>query len=140
MKLLHVMLRVRDVEKSLAFFKLLGLMENRRRENAAARYTLIFLREATAQSGIEIELTHNWDRTDNYTIGRNFGHLALEVDDINRTCDELRAHGVIIARPPRDGAMAFIRTPDGISIELLQRGAAIEPREPYLSMPNDGEW
>ena len=140
MKLLHAMLRVRDIEKTLAFFKLLGLQESRRHDNTAARYTLVFLREASALSAIEIELTYNWDRTEDYLIGRNFGHLAFEVDDINQKCDEFRAQGVIIARPPRDGNMAFIRTPDGISIELLQCGGAIEPREPYLSMPNNGEW
>lgn len=140
MKLLHAMLRVTDVNKTLAFFKLLGLEENRRRENAAGRDTLIFLREAAAQSEVEIELTHNWDRTDPYPIGKNFGHLAFEVEDINAKCDELREQGIAILRPPRDGYMAFIRTPDGISIELLQRGGAISPREPYVSMQNQGEW
>ncbi|MHB1677385.1 MAG: VOC family protein [Sulfuriferula sp.] len=140
MKLLHAMLRITDIDKTLAFFKLLGLEENRRRENAAGRYTLIFLREAGSQSDVEIELTYNWDRTEGYAIGKNFGHLAFEVEDINAKCDELREHGIDMLRPPRDGYMAFIRTPDGISIELLQRGNAILPREPYLSMPNQGEW
>lgn len=140
MKLLHAMLRVTNVDKTLAFFKLLGLEENRRRDSPNGRFTLIFLREKSTQSEIEIELTYNWDRTEPYAIGKNFGHLAFEVEDINAKCDELREHGIIIARPPRDGHMAFIRSPDGISIELLQRGDAIMPREPYLSMPNQGEW
>ncbi|HET9113434.1 MAG TPA: VOC family protein [Burkholderiales bacterium] len=140
MKLLHAMLRVTDVDKTLAFFKLLGLEENRRRDYATGRFTLIFLREISSQSEVEIELTYNWDRAEPYAIGKNFGHLAFEVEDINEKCDELREHGIVIARPPRDGYMAFIRSPDGISIELLQRGNAIEPREPYLSMPNQGEW
>ena len=140
MKLLHVMLRITDIEKSLAFFSLLGMIENRRRENSAGRYTLIFLRQQSSTSTIEVELTYNWDRTESYSIGNNFGHLAFEVDDIYQICDELQQHGIVISRPPKDGHMAFIKSPDGISIELLQRGDSLVPKEPYLSMPNVGVW
>jgi lactoylglutathione lyase len=132
------MLRVSDPQATVAFFQLLGLEERRRRDVPQGRYTLIFLGVPGDQSG-EVELTHNWDEAD-YAGGRNFGHLAYEVDDIHATCARLMAAGVTINRPPRDGHMAFVRTPDSISIELLQKGEALAPAEPWLSMPNKGEW
>ena len=137
MKFLHSMLRVSDPQATLAFFQLLGLEERRRHEVPQGRYTLIFLGVPGDQD--EVELTHNWGEAD-YGGGRNFGHLAYEVDDIYGTCARLLEHGVTINRPPRDGRMAFIRTPDAISIELLQKGAALSPTEPWLSMSNQGEW
>lgn len=138
MKYLHTMLRVEDLEASLDFFCLkLGLVETRRRESDKGRFTLVFL--ATAEGEPEIELTWNWDR-ETLTGGRNFGHLAYEVDDIYATCKHLKDQGVIINRPPRDGRMAFVRSPDKHSIELLQKGEALPPREPWASMPNTGEW
>lgn len=140
MKLLHTMLRVKDLERALHFFGMLGLKEHRRMNSSGGRFSLVYLREEGSSSDIEIELTHNWDRLEEYTVGNSFGHIAFEVDDINQKCDELRSHGAIIARPPRDGAMAFVKTSDGLSIELLQRGGGIRPREPYVSMPNQGEW
>jgi lactoylglutathione lyase len=140
MKLLHLMLRVIDLDRSIAFFRLLGLHEVRRKESEAGRFTLVYLQELGTPAGFEIELTLNWGRTEPYGGGNNFGHIAIEVDDINAKCDELAAHGAVIARPPRDGRMAFVKTPDGISIELLQRGGAIEPREPYTTMANVGTW
>lgn len=139
MKYLHTMVRVSDLEKSLAFYcDALGLNEVRRTENEQGRFTLVFL-SAPASPGAEIELTWNWDPED-YRIGRAFGHLAFEVDDIYAACRKLQAHGVTINRPPRDGRMAFIRSPDNISIELLQRGGARPLEEPWRSMPNTGEW
>ncbi len=138
MKYLHTMIRVLDVEKALRFFKLLGLRETRRKENDKGRFTLIFL--ATERGEPEIELTHNWGRDAAYSVGRNFGHLAFEVEDIYKICRELQEGGVTIARPPRDGRMAFVRSPDGISIELLQKGGALPQEEPWSSMPNRGEW
>jgi lactoylglutathione lyase len=138
MRFLHSMLRVSDPQATVAFFQLLGLEERRRRDVPQGRYTLIFLGVPGDQSG-EVELTHNWDEAD-YAGGRNFGHLAYEVDDIHATCARLMAAGVTINRPPRDGHMAFVRTPDSISIELLQKGEALAPAEPWLSMPNKGEW
>jgi lactoylglutathione lyase len=132
------MIRVRDLDAALAFFSLLGLREQRRREVPAGRFTLVFL--ATEAGAPEIELTHNWDQAEPYSVGRNFGHLAYAVDDVYATCERLRAGGVAILRPPRDGRMAFVRSPDQISIELLQRGEALPPREPWASMPNQGEW
>jgi len=137
-KYLHTMIRVLDVDRALAFFAVLGLIEIRRRESTHARFTLVFL--ATEVGAPEIELTHNWDETEPYSEGRNFGHLAYEVDDIYGSCERLQAAGVTIARPPRDGRMAFVRSPDGISIELLQRGDALAPSEPWSSMPNAGTW
>ena len=146
MRYLHTMVRITDVEKSLDFYcNKLGLMETRRTENEKGRFTLIFLaapedsESASNTRAPELELTHNWD-PEAYGEGRNFGHLAFEVDDIYATCARLQAGGVTINRPPRDGRMAFIRSPDNISVELLQRGAALEPKEPWLSMPNTGKW
>lgn len=133
------MVRVADLEKSLAFYcQALGLRELRRRENPQGRFTLVFL-AAPNDDEAQIELTYNWDEHD-YAGGRNFGHVAYAVDDIYATCERLQAAGVVINRPPRDGRMAFVRSPDRISIELLQHGDALPPREPWLSMPNTGEW
>ncbi len=138
MKYLHTMVRVRDLEASLAFYRLLGLEEVKRSENAAGRYTLVFL-AAPGDHDAQVELTYNWEVED-YGSARNFGHLAYAVDDIYSSCQRLMDGGVVIARPPRDGRMAFVRSPDLISIELLQRGGALAPREPWLSMPNTGRW
>lgn len=135
---LHTMIRVRDLDAALEFFTLLGLHEQRRREVPAGRFTLVFL--ASEPGAPEVELTHNWDQREPYSAGRNFGHLAYAVDDIYGLCERLQAGGVAILRPPRDGHMAFVRSPDQISIELLQRGEALPPREPWASMPNQGEW
>ena len=132
------MLRVTDPDATIRFFNLLGLEERRRMENDAGRYTLIFL-GVPGDEGGEVELTYNWDQTD-YGGGRNFGHLAYQVDDIYETCQRLMDAGVTINRPPRDGRMAFVRSPDTISIELLQKGQALAPAEPWSSMPNTGEW
>ena len=137
MRYLHTMIRVSDPDATVRFFNLLGLEERRRMENEAGRFTLIFL-GVPGDEG-EIELTHNWEER-GYTGGRNFGHLAYQVDDIYETCAKLQDAGVTINRPPRDGRMAFVRTPDEISIELLQKGAALAPAEPWASMPNSGEW
>jgi lactoylglutathione lyase len=139
MKYLHTMVRVSDLEASLNFYcQLLGLKELRRYDNEAGRFSLIFL-AAPGQDDAQVELTHNWDEK-GYTGGRNFGHLAYAVDDIYAACQRFVDGGVTIARPPRDGRMAFIRSPDGISIELLQSGPALAPREPWVSMPNVGSW
>ncbi|MBB5207562.1 VOC family protein [Chiayiivirga flava] len=139
MKYLHAMVRVSDLEASLRFFRDgLGLVETRRRDYPAGRFTLVYL-GAPANPEAEIELTHNYDVED-YGGARNFGHLAFEVDDIHATCAHLQAMGIEINRPPRDGRMAFVRSPDRISIELLQRGQALPPQEPWLSMPNTGSW
>lgn len=138
MKFLHAMLRVSNPDATVAFFQLLGLEERRRQDVPQGRFTLIFL-GVPGDSGGEVELTHNWDET-GYGGGRNFGHLAFHVDDIHAACQRLMDGGVTINRPPRDGRMAFVRSPDGISIELLQQGAALAPAEPWLSMPNSGEW
>ena len=139
MKYLHTMVRVTDLEASLEFYcENLGLQETRRREDKNGRYTLVFL-SAPGDEGAQVELTYNWD-PEPYTGGRNFGHLAYEVSDIYATCEQLMAGGVTINRPPRDGRMAFVRSPDQISIELLQKGDALEPKEPWASMPNTGEW
>jgi lactoylglutathione lyase len=139
MKYLHTMVRISDIEDSLYFYcTLLGLQESRRYENEKGRFTLIFL-AAPGQEEAQLELTYNWDQS-GYDGGRNFGHLAYLVDDIYATCDRLQAGGVTINRPPRDGHMAFVRSPDGISIELLQKGPALAPAEPWLSMPNMGSW
>ena len=138
MKFLHTMIRVTDPERTVEFFKLLGLEERRRMENEAGRFTLIFL-GVPGDEGGEVELTHNWD-PEECGGGRNFGHLAYQVDDIYETCQRLMDAGVTINRPPRDGRMAFVRTPDNISIELLNRGGAQAPAEPWASMPNTGEW
>jgi lactoylglutathione lyase len=137
MRYLHTMIRVTDPEATVRFFNLLGLEERRRMDNQAGRFTLIFLGVPGDQG--EVELTHNWD-PESYGGGRNFGHLAYEVDDVYATCQRLMDAGVTINRPPRDGRMAFVRTPDNISIELLQKGVAQAPAEPWSSMPNTGEW
>ena len=138
MKYLHTMVRVSDLDASLAFYKLLGLEELKRQDSEAGRFTLIFL-AAPGDSSAQVELTHNWD-PEAYTGGRNFGHLAYAVDDIYATCARLHAGGVTISRPPRDGRMAFVRSPDGISVELLQAGPALPHAEPWSSMPNTGVW
>lgn len=138
MRFLHSMLRVADPAATVAFFQLLGLEERRRRDVPQGRFTLIFLGVPGDKSG-EVELTHNWDEAD-YGGGRNFGHLAYEVDDIYATCARLMEDGVTINRPPRDGHMAFVRSPDAISVELLQKGEALKPAEPWASMLNTGEW
>ncbi len=139
MKFLHAMLRIRNVDESLHFFcNLLGLVETRRTENPAGRFTLIFLAESPGET--EVELTYNWDVPETYGSARNFGHLAFEVEDIYAICSKLQKGGVTIARPPRDGRMAFVRSPDGISVELLQQGPPLPTAEPWLSMPNVGSW
>ena len=137
MKFLHSMLRVSNPDTTVAFFQLLGLEERRRRDVPAGKFTLIFL--GVPGDEAEVELTHNWGE-ENYNGGRNFGHLAFLVDDIYATCQRLMDNGVTINRPPRDGHMAFVRSPDAISIELLQKGEALPPAEPWASMPNVGEW
>ena len=138
MKLLHTMVRVHDIEASLNFYcELLGFKEVRRHDVPEGKFTLIFL--AAEEGGHEIELTHNWGSTENYSEGRNFGHLAIEVENIYESCQKLMDAGVTINRPPRCGHMAFVRSPDGISIELLQNGT-LPPQEPWLSMENTGSW
>lgn len=146
MRFLHTMIRVGDLDKSLQFFcDILGLQEVRRMENEKGRYTLVYLAapqdaaQARATDAPLIELTHNWDEHE-YAGGRNFGHLAFLVDDIYATCSKLQAAGVTINRPPRDGHMAFVRSPDQISIELLQKGEALKPAEPWASAQNIGVW
>lgn len=139
MKYLHTMVRVTDLDKSLDFYcNKLGLVELRRHEVAAGRFTLVFL-AAPGDEEAQVELTHNWDPED-YDEGRNFGHLAYAVDDIYQTCQQLLDEGVVINRPPRDGRMAFVRSPDGISIELLHSGTPLPKKQPWASMPNSGEW
>jgi lactoylglutathione lyase len=139
MKYLHTMVRVSNLEESLDFYcNKLGLVEVRRSENQQGRYTLVFVAAPGDESAC-LELTWNWD-PEEYTGGRNFGHVAYAVDDIYAVCQRLRDGGVVINRPPRDGRMAFVRSPDGISIELLQAGPALPPREPWASMPNTGTW
>lgn len=136
---LHTMIRVNDPEATIRFFELFGVHEVRRYDNEQGRFSLIFL-AAPGQEGVaEVELTHNWD-PEEFTGGRNFGHLAYGVDDIYETCGRIMDAGVTINRPPRDGRMAFIRTPDGISIELLQNGPPLPEQEPWASMPNIGSW
>lgn len=146
MEYLHTMVRVSDVEKSLNFYcNLLGMSEVRRKESEKGRFTLIFLaadgdkERAKSDSAPLLELTHNWD-PEEYTGGRNFGHLAFRVENIYEACQKLQDGGVTINRPPRDGYMAFVRSPDGISVELLQKGDRLEPQEPWASMPSTGSW
>ena len=146
MRYLHTMVRVKDLDNSLDFYcNKLGLIEVRRKESETGRFTLVFLSapenidSANNENSPLIELTYNWD-TEKYTGGRNFGHLAYEVDHIYITCQKLMDAGVTINRPPRDGRMAFIRSPDGISIELLQKGEALKPQRPWIDMENIGEW
>lgn len=139
MKYLHTMVRVSDLDASLDFYcNKLGLRELQRRDSEQGRFTLVFL-AAEGDEHAQIELTYNWD-PEVYGEGRNFGHLAYQVDNIYAVCEQLMQKGVMINRPPRDGRMAFIRSPDNISIELLQRGAPLSPQEPWLSMPNTGKW
>ena len=139
MKYLHTMVRVADLEESLDFYcNKLGLLELSRRDVPAGKFTLVFL-AAPGDASAQVELTWNWE-PETYSGGRNFGHLAYEVDDIYALCQKLMDGGVTINRPPRDGHMAFVRSPDGISIELLQKGGALPSQEPWASMPNTGEW
>ncbi len=141
MRFLHAMMRVRDLDASLAFFcGQLGLKEVRRRDHEKGRFTLVFLETGKEGDAAQLELTYNWDQKEPYGGGRNFGHLAFEVDDIYALCTSLQENGVTILRPPRDGRMAFVRSPDEISVELLQRGEALPPAEPWASMPSTGEW
>jgi lactoylglutathione lyase len=139
MRYLHTMVRITDIDQSLAFYRdALGLQELRRIENEKGRYTLIFL-AAPGDEAAQVELTYNWD-PETYTEGRNFGHLAYRVDDIYATCERLQKAGVTINRPPRDGRMAFVRSPDNVSIEFIQAGDALPAKEPWSSMPNTGKW
>jgi len=139
MKYLHTMVRVTDIDASLKFYcDALGLRELKRNDYPNGRFTLVFL-AAPGDESAQVELTYNWDRQE-YPGGRNFGHLAYQVDDIYETCQRLMDNGVTINRPPRDGRMAFVRTPDSVSVELLQKGAALPPAEPWFSMSNTGEW
>jgi lactoylglutathione lyase len=139
MKYLHTMVRVTDIEQSLRFYRdALGLEELSRKDHTQGRYTLVFL-AARGDGDAQVELTYNWD-PEPYGGGRNFGHLAYAVDDIYATCRRLMEHGVVINRPPRDGRMAFVRSPDDISVELLQKGVSLAPAEPWKSMPNTGTW
>lgn len=137
-RLLHAMVRVRDPERSLAFFALLGLSVVRRKDYPEGRFTLIYLSDGT--NPFEIELTHNWDRTEDYGIGDAFGHIAIGVPDIFAMCESLESAGALVARPPRDGHMAFIKTPDGLSIELLQQGPALPVPAAWAQRPNVGRW
>lgn len=145
MRYLHTMVRVSDLDASLKFYELLGLREMRRMENEKGRFTLVFLaapddaQRSAAERAPEVELTYNWD-PETYTGGRNFGHLAYAVEDIYAACQRLMDGGVTINRPPRDGHMAFVRSPDGVSVELLQKGERLPPAEPWASMPNTGSW
>ena len=139
-KYLHTMVRVKDLEASMAFYRLIGLEETQRNESEKGRFTLVFM-APPGQPECPVELTYNWDGDDGLpSDSRHFGHLAYEVDDISATCEALMAAGITINRPPRDGVMAFIRSPDNISIELLQKGEAKAPAEPWASMPNTGVW
>lgn len=139
MRYLHAMVRVRNLDASLVFFRdALGLVENRRKDYPEGRFTLVYL-GAPENREAEVELTYNYDDED-YGGSRNFGHLAFEVENIYEACERMQKHGVIINRPPRDGRMAFVRSPDQISIELLQKGAPLAPAEPWVSMPNTGKW
>lgn len=138
MRYLHTMIRVFDLDAALGFFGLLGLQEVRRRDSERGRFTLVFL--AASPDDPPLELTHNWDEEQPYDGGRNFGHVAYEVDDIYEVCQRLSDNGVVILRPPRDGRMAFVRSPDNISVELLQKGDALPLKEPWLSMASQGTW
>lgn len=141
MRYLHTMVRVRDLPAALRFFcDGLGLREVRRTEHPQGRFTLVYLGEHDSGDSPQLELTHNWDQTEPYTGGRNFGHVAYEVDDIYAACQRFVDLGYTISRPPRDGHMAFVRSPDNISVELLQKGARLAQAEPWASMPNVGEW
>jgi lactoylglutathione lyase len=140
LRYLHTMVRVKDLDRSIAFYELLGLRETRRSVNEGGRFTLVFM-APPGQEDCPVELTYNWDGDDGLpSDSRHFGHLAYEVDDIYATCRHLQDNGVTINRPPRDGRMAFVRSPDNISVELLQKGAALPPAEPWASMGNTGHW
>ena len=140
LKYLHTMVRVKDLEKTMAFFNLLGLKETKRRDDEGGRFSLIFM-AAEGDEDCPLELTYNWDGDDGLpSDGRHFGHLAYETDDIYAICQHLMNNGITINRPPRDGNMAFVRSPDNISIELLQKGEALAPEEPWASMGNTGHW
>ena len=137
---LHTMVRVLDLEKSMAFYRLLGLEEIRRKDSETGRFTLVFM-APPGQHDCPVELTWNWDGDEGLpSDSRHFGHLAYEVDDIYATCAHLQANGVLISRPPRDGYMAFVRSPDNVSVEILQKGGALAPAEPWASMANTGHW
>ena len=139
MEYLHTMIRVRDLDAALEFFcRNLGLKEIRRRDSERGRFTLVFIGQDA--DGPQLELTYNWDHQEPYSVGRNFGHVAYAVDDIYGVCQRLSEAGVAILRPPRDGRMAFVRSPDQISVELLQKGEALPPQEPWASMESQGEW
>ena len=141
MEFLHTMLRVKDLDLALDFFVTkLGLVEVGRNESEKGKFTLVFLSTGSAGDAAQVELTYNWDQAAAYPTGRFFGHLAYAVDDIYATCARLAAAGVVVNRPPRDGRMAFVKSPDGHSVELLQKGGALAPAEPWASMPNTGEW
>jgi lactoylglutathione lyase len=141
MRYLHTMLRVRDLDVALDFFVTkLGLREVRRIRHEGGRFTLVFLSTGAEGDAGQVELTHNWDEAEPYSTGRFFGHLAYAVDDIYATCERLQKAGVAILRPPRDGHMAFVKSPDGHSVELLQHGPSLEKREPWASMPSQGQW
>jgi len=141
MRFLHTMIRVRDVDAALKFFcDGLGLVQQRRSDYEKGRFSLIFLGTGDPEDPAQLELTYNWDQEEPYTGGRNFGHVAYAVDDIYALCEHLQAQGVTILRPPRDGRMAFVRSPDQISVELLQKGEALPIQEPWASMPSQGEW
>ncbi len=140
MKFLHTMIRVYNLDTTLDFFAVLGLKEVRRRDSERGRFTLVFLETDDKDDKAQIELTYNWDQSDPYDGGRNFGHLAFAVDNIYEICEKLQNHGVTISRPPRDGRMAFVRSPDRISIELLQKGEALPIQEPWSDLPNIGTW
>lgn len=140
MHFLHTMIRVYDLEKAIQFFELLGLKETRRRESQGGRFTLVFLETGTEGDRAQIELTYNWDQDEPYSGGRNFGHLAFAVENIYDICQKLQDNGVQILRPPRDGYMAFVRSPDEISVELLQIGEPLPSQEPWASMPSTGTW
>ncbi|TGK11388.1 lactoylglutathione lyase [Leptospira fletcheri] len=140
MRYLHAMIRVFDLDSALDFFcDKLGLVQTRQSEHPEGKFTLVFLSDGSSNAP-EIELTYNWEQKDRYTSGRNFGHLAFEVENIYETCERLVSKGITINRPPRDGRMAFVRSPDSISVELLQKGKSLAPAEPWKSMQNTGEW
>lgn len=140
MRYLHTMLRVRDLDAALRFFSALGLRELRRKESEQGKFTLVFLGTGASGDTAEVELTYNWGQTEPYPTGRFFGHLAYEVDDVYATCEHLEKEGIAVLRPPRDGRMAFVKSPDGHSVELLQKGAALPPKEPWASRENRGDW
>lgn len=140
MKMLHTMIRVLDLDHTLGFFSVLGFQEVRRKESERGRFTLVFLSSGDELDSHEIELTHNWDEAEPYSDGRNFGHIAIAVENIYEMCTRLQEHGVELLRPPRDGRMAFVRSPDQISIELLQDGPALPIKEPWSSMLSTGTW